>query len=320
MKNSKNSGSGDRLSKLPDSLIFHIFWFLPIIDVVGTTVISKRWKDLWTTAPFLNFDDYSIDRVSGYPKDGSFRDFINRALISWRGDKILKFKMDFKCELTWSLVSDIAVWLRFAKDKKTEELYLDLQYSNEDFDVEFECLYSCSSLKVLSLKGYPLLIVRNGNVKWDQLKSLTIHVSWVDQDSITKVLCGSPKLEVLILTHMDWESSLTIRSSSLKKLSIDKYLHKYALDTSRNTELKIRTSNLEMLEISGLPYSKFSLNVPSLTDVTLGFCGQEQCGCGDLNEFLEETLKQILPTIQHVQSVTLSDWCLEVRFLGSTLL
>uniref|UniRef100_A0A0D9W5B3 F-box domain-containing protein n=1 Tax=Leersia perrieri TaxID=77586 RepID=A0A0D9W5B3_9ORYZ len=51
------SGAGDRLSALPDDLLHRILSFLPAMEVVQTTVLSRRWKDLWCSTPFIHIDD-----------------------------------------------------------------------------------------------------------------------------------------------------------------------------------------------------------------------------------------------------------------------
>ncbi|XP_074382024.1 uncharacterized protein LOC141723950 [Apium graveolens] len=56
MNKKKTKGEGeDRISALPDKLIHHILWFCDAQIAVQTSVLSKRWKLIWTTLPFLNF-------------------------------------------------------------------------------------------------------------------------------------------------------------------------------------------------------------------------------------------------------------------------
>lgn len=48
----------DRISRLSDDVIHIIMSFLDIKLVVQTCVLSKRWKFVWTTLPFLKFKSY----------------------------------------------------------------------------------------------------------------------------------------------------------------------------------------------------------------------------------------------------------------------
>ncbi|XP_050368907.1 putative F-box/LRR-repeat protein At5g41840 [Argentina anserina] len=48
---------GDRINASPDALCCHILSFLPTIDAVRTTVLSPRWKNLWTSVPNIEIQD-----------------------------------------------------------------------------------------------------------------------------------------------------------------------------------------------------------------------------------------------------------------------
>ena len=53
--NQDNIGGVDRISSLPDQLLHHILSFSEARLAVQTSVLSKRWKLLWTTLPVLSF-------------------------------------------------------------------------------------------------------------------------------------------------------------------------------------------------------------------------------------------------------------------------
>ncbi|XP_057772037.1 F-box/LRR-repeat protein At3g26922-like [Salvia miltiorrhiza] len=371
MQKSKTSKSGDRLGELPDSLIFEIFWFLPITDVVRTIILSKRWKGLWKTAPFLNLNDSTMEKLDDYrTRVDRARGVVNRALMLWSGVKILKFKVDFPVPYNYTAIDNIwlnhvDVWVLLATENGAEEVYLNLWADKgyivprnlygdwkslsakrdtllNDVDVwlllatkngaeevylhlgemsgykEYlvpQCLYSCSSLKVLSLRSCRLVI--HGNIKWDQLKSLTIgstfcSVNFVTENAVNLILNGSPKLEVFALTLKDSPQSLCIQSSSLRKLSITKHSRGsyFCVGPSKDTVLKIWTPNLERLKMVGIPYSKcVLLDVSSLSDANLCFYS---FGSMKYDYLLEEALGQILPSIRLVETVTLSDWSIKV--------
>lgn len=66
----------DRISALPDPIIYHILSFLPTKLAAIISVLSKRWKPLWLSVPILHFDDKS------FPNFFSFRHFVSSVFLS----------------------------------------------------------------------------------------------------------------------------------------------------------------------------------------------------------------------------------------------
>ncbi|PON80559.1 F-box domain containing protein [Parasponia andersonii] len=65
----KRKGDCDRMLELPDSIIHHILSLLPTINVVWTSILSKRWRPLWASVPALDLcDQYSSDSTMFEPK------------------------------------------------------------------------------------------------------------------------------------------------------------------------------------------------------------------------------------------------------------
>ncbi|KAM0059697.1 putative F-box domain, leucine-rich repeat domain superfamily, F-box-like domain superfamily [Helianthus debilis subsp. tardiflorus] len=54
---------GDRLSSLPDDLIHKILSFVSIKSAVETSVLSPRWRYIWTSMPYLNFSTNDFPRM-----------------------------------------------------------------------------------------------------------------------------------------------------------------------------------------------------------------------------------------------------------------
>ncbi|XP_057771484.1 uncharacterized protein LOC130991342 isoform X5 [Salvia miltiorrhiza] len=127
------------------------------------------------------------------------------------------------------------------------------------------------------------------------------------------------------MSLLECGKSLVIRSASLKELLIYRYLDSYSDESYSTAELRIWTPNLERLDVKGLPYRKcLFMNVSSLIHATLGFsCLHEfdEKYCDDLSgidgslptsHFLGDLFGQILPSIKHVENVTLVSCCFKV--------
>ncbi|KAK2639572.1 hypothetical protein Ddye_027367 [Dipteronia dyeriana] len=46
-------GDGDRLSNLPENIVRHILSFLDSIDIVRASAVSRKWRYIWVSMPYL---------------------------------------------------------------------------------------------------------------------------------------------------------------------------------------------------------------------------------------------------------------------------
>ncbi|MCI10311.1 F-box/LRR-repeat protein [Trifolium medium] len=66
---SRSIPTDDRISSLPDPILYHIISFLPTKSAATTTILSKRWNPLWLCVPTLNFDDTQFKDYIGLLHD-----------------------------------------------------------------------------------------------------------------------------------------------------------------------------------------------------------------------------------------------------------
>ncbi len=93
----------------------HILSFLPIEQVVQSSIFSKRWKRVWTTFPIPGFDEIKIRNLKR--KRDSLCSFVDPNL------RINNFTLDEKS------VSRVDRWIGFVVESDVKELILHFEGS-----------------------------------------------------------------------------------------------------------------------------------------------------------------------------------------------
>ncbi|XP_057772052.1 putative F-box/FBD/LRR-repeat protein At5g22670 [Salvia miltiorrhiza] len=294
----------DRLSELPDSLILSILSLLATREVVRTTILSKRWKNRWTTVPCLHF---RLPFSRGLWVESS--KFVSGALAQWKGANILDFTLFLSADNRLIPSTDIDSWLLFAIEKQVEKLTFGFAAKLHGAFFLPQSLYSCSSITKLSLHNCSFKIERN--VQWNNLKSLKL-VTWdgsrlLSGDAMNQILVGAPRLRKLILRSFEFTENFNFRSNSLLILQI------IECNLKAEAELRIWAPNLSSLVISGLVCGGCLLYVPSLITATLSFKDLS----GEFGEIDREDMPplemfhQVFRSIRHVEYVSLEYWSIQ---------
>ncbi|KAM3271285.1 hypothetical protein ACQJBY_041828 [Aegilops geniculata] len=75
-KRARGTSDGvDRLSSLPDELLHCVMSFLPMPEAVRTSLLSRRWRNLWASTPYIRIDHQD------FTGDGKLKKFGDRLLL-----------------------------------------------------------------------------------------------------------------------------------------------------------------------------------------------------------------------------------------------
>ncbi|CAL5007742.1 unnamed protein product [Urochloa decumbens] len=164
--------AADRLSALPDALLHHVMSFMKAWDVVRTCVLSRRWRNLWASAPCV---DIRVGSYSNAPEDVA--KFVYRLLLT-REDlapvETLRLRSPGEDDHDFDF-DDVSMWIRHAIRRNVRVIQLNghvhqymeldgadfvsyhlrvlkLSYAEiEDKDLKLICS-RCTSLEELELK------------------------------------------------------------------------------------------------------------------------------------------------------------------------
>lgn len=213
-----NANQNDGITDLPSNVIDVILGNLKIRDQVRTSILSTKWRYMWTSAPHLCFDDDFYQRflVLDDP-DAAVSKTITDVVMLHNGP-INKFSIriyeDFDFEIT---VEDINLWIPFmSRDVKHLELVTHCIFK----DYTSHILFSCKELTYFKFSSFTLSIPPNF---CGFKKLLELHLVFVEFESSTleSLISGCPFLEKLIIELCDGFEYLDISSPTLKVLLVE---------------------------------------------------------------------------------------------------
>lgn len=172
LKQAKVGDTEDRISNLPYEILALILSFLPTKEAVKTTILSTRWKSIWSYVPTLNLNPWHfllknerfISKESGRKLKPRFLNYVDKAL---KGDGVHFLE---KLSISGFYVvsfdgSDIESWITAAIKWKVHELVLSCECVQPPPEFH-QSLFSCNSLVVLRLHLKVVLNFPRGSTRF----------------------------------------------------------------------------------------------------------------------------------------------------------
>ncbi|KAK8630419.1 hypothetical protein V6N13_079215 [Hibiscus sabdariffa] len=229
----------DQLSDLPDAVLCHILSFLPTKTSVATSVLSKRWTDLWRTVPALSFSSIEFT--------GGFVDPVYKVLAMFQAQTIYQFSLHFEPTPTVDALH-IYPWILTALERNVQELKLNFGTSPGQLVRLPSPIFICKTLVCLKLFDATFMVVP-ANVCLPSLRFLQAErVYYPNEGCFIRLLSGSPILEELIIEKSgDNVFVLDINVPSLKKITVKRPSSQIGF-----YKLRIKAPMLETLKLFGL--------------------------------------------------------------------
>ncbi|CAF2112558.1 unnamed protein product [Brassica napus] len=301
----------DRLSSLPDCLIFQIFLNIPTKDVVQTSALSTRWTTLWKDVPGLDLDaeDFYIRET--------FVSFVDNFFERNHGFSIHRFKLRYNSFYFEEPAGLLNRWVDTAARLKVEHLDVSDNFSEWDPMMNPTVLYTCSNLVSLRLVGMGL--PNPEHVSLPSLKTLVlILIEFTNKWAFENLISKCPVLENFCFerSYDDGIPILRVHSKSLLTFMHDAGYHEDYDEEDRF--VVIDAPMLKYLRISDDRTSSFiKKSPPSVVeaDIDTVFNLTSERRIGIANEVQKrEMVRDFLVGISKVKDMSISSSALEVIY------
>ncbi|KAK9924627.1 hypothetical protein M0R45_032986 [Rubus argutus] len=260
------------LNDLPDEILLHILTFFPTLDAVQTSLISRKWRPLWSRLRFLKFS-YEHFPLNDPPSDNRdfFAEFVDRALILRPHTPIELFSLSFIYHDRFGFHVDS--WVRSAvRHLQARELHLDFfihrdyhrtdETFNHKYDFPF-CVLRDGAVAVLKLTRVDLTLPASvATMGLASLSSMYLDEVYLTDQMVRDLISGCPNLDELELQNCWGMEKLKICSKRLKKLALA-----YIYDPDSKNTVEIDCPNLCSLSFDNCSFTQFVLKfAPALVE------------------------------------------------------
>ncbi|XP_052520021.1 uncharacterized protein LOC128071102 [Budorcas taxicolor] len=231
------------ISRLPDEILIRILSSLTVKQAQMTSVLSTRWRYLWTHINCLNF---------GYnrsPKRSEYIDWVNKVCSSIQSPRIEEFRMI--SNLDEKAKDNVDKWLDFAMEKRVKDLELVMSMNPRDPD-RYIFSYPATFSSYITNKHLRSLNLRYVNISGATLEHFLLHCQSLEQISI----CESKFL-----------TTLKVGGGSYPLLNLKSLEISYCPIL---TDLKISAPNLSNFQYQGQQIRLHVENAPLLCHVYIG--------------------------------------------------
>ncbi|PWA18557.1 F-box domain, FBD domain, Leucine-rich repeat domain, L domain-like protein [Artemisia annua] len=294
---------------MPDVVLLLILQGLSTTEeIVRTSILSTRWRYLWTSIPFIDLDVSRGPKNPTKPQKKRFKEFVSRVLENQTLD-LNSFRL--RC-LNYYMPVTIWRWVNTAVTRKAKRI--DLMFcTRENHVIKWpQCLVTCDSLESLRLDLYPrsFLVFPDG-MSFPALRSLALNNIIAKLDMVESRFPNIfPLLEEICLidcfnTYHKLGEILSISCPKLKTLRIHQLNNDFHGRGIANLDLKVSCPDFELFECVGLEVQDHFIleNVNSLKKAVIR--PQRKCSWQEISK-LGDTISKVLVGISHVEFLSLN--------------
>ncbi|KAL0328227.1 UNVERIFIED_CONTAM: F-box/LRR-repeat protein [Sesamum calycinum] len=302
------------IDDLPEALLLRILSFLPTINAVRASLVSRGWRDLWRHVPRLNFDMslYHSPPNALCESREFFADFVTQTLLLREHSTLLySFHLLFNYRDYRRTTTQVNSWVRYAiasgvvvlllsfpEDlfvKSEVDSYADVTW--EKYDFHFSKIrnswVSCLALDYCRIV-WPKSLPCDG---FSSLRSLYLCNVSLRAKVLDNVVSSCVNLEFLSLSCISYLRNFKIHSQTLKELELELFKIRRYKDAG---SLEIYAPNLHRISFDRFSVAEYcSRDLSSLVEANVEFWDEDREGFNC----------EVLQILTVVERLTLLDMC-----------
>ncbi|KAK2416831.1 F-box/FBD/LRR-repeat protein [Trifolium repens] len=224
----------DRISDLPSNVIDVILEHLNIRDVVRTSILSTKWRYMWTSAPRLEFRPKFFEPYEHLYYPSPMVSKIITHVLKLHNGPIHKFllfiPMYFNFKIT---VKHLNMWVPLLSRRGVKHLEL-MNFETGLSHLPY-IVFSCKELTKFKLGGFNLSIPPNFS-GFKRLLILKLESVTFESGALESLISGCPLLEKLSIDYCNGFEYVDISAPTLKVLLLDfnKNMKSICLEKAKN--------------------------------------------------------------------------------------
>ncbi|KAL0354150.1 UNVERIFIED_CONTAM: F-box/LRR-repeat protein [Sesamum angustifolium] len=266
------------IDDLPEALLLRILSFLPTINAVRASLVSRGWRDLWRHVPRLNFDMslYHSPPNALCESREFFADFVTQTLLLREHSTLLySFHLLFNYRDYRRTTTQVNSWVRHAIASGVVVLLLSFP---EDLFVKSE-------------------VDTDADEPWRSMISISLKSEIVGAKVLDNVVSSCFNLEFLSLSCISYLRNFKIHSQTLKELELELFKIRRYKDAG---SLEIYAPNLHRISFDRFSVAEYcSRDLSSLVEANVEFWGEDREGFNC----------EVLQILTGVERLTLLDMC-----------
>ncbi|CAN0891163.1 Disease resistance-like protein DSC1 [Linum grandiflorum] len=245
------------MNDLPDDVLCHMLSFLQSKDSVATSILSRRWRHLWTSITSLDFDDQSFCFRRNTKSSSSFSMFVDTTLMNHKNlSGLTSFRLS--CCQSLSDSSQLHRWIRSVSGPQLEEFVIWIKPTSQILpQLDLADIRLSKRLRVLKLRNCILLRANTDlqSLSFPTLKTLelsNVYIADVHQfNSLLEESLIGPEIEELSV-HLqasrlvDLGQNLFTKAKNLRALKLCNGIRICSIPTT------FLRPKLKVLELAGV--------------------------------------------------------------------